>query len=430
MFTPNRFTIPLLLFSQEDQTASSPDKLKGLHKFGPFRKLSKSPRFAFVFPQGRNREANSLFLALRNGVGPFKGFPTLFRTSFDKTQVEGITGFSAGRARSGVDAAARAYEEAVLAWLESHEKPDLVFILHDRTVSWDEHTPYHHCKKALLKRGVVSQSVTFDLLRNPSQFEWSAANIALAVFCKLGGIPWVAAQSATRDHIVIGVGRAETQDPTTRARKRRTAFTTCLTGRGEYRFSTVGKTVEARNDYLTELTKAVKASVDKALALQQLLTGVTLHVTKNFSRDEMAAVAAGLQPRPEINITVLKVTEEPHFFVVDTENQAGLPQRGTCIRISPRDSLLYTEGRDDLRSWRDRLPTAIRVQDHSPSRQLTNDSIREVLDLSQVNFRGFNARSMPAPLVYSNRVARLLESSANGEGPLIHPALGETMWFL
>jgi hypothetical protein len=92
---------------------------------------------------------------------------------------------------------------------------------------------------------------------------------------------------------------------------------------------------------------------------------------------------------------------------------------------------LYTEGRDDPRSWRDRLPAAIRVQDHSGQSQLSRDALREVLDLSQVNFRGFNARSSPAPLVYSYRVAKLIESIADvAADTAVHPDLAETMWFL
>jgi hypothetical protein len=431
MFTLSRFPIPNLLFSDSDPAAISHDKLKGLHRFGPIKRLKKPARFAFVFPDGRNRDANSLFLALRNGVGPFKGFPTVFRSAFDKTQVEAITGF---KLRGGTDHSvhAKSYSDAVLSWLANHEKPDLVFLLHERTSNWEAQTPYHSCKRVLLRHGIVSQSVTFDLLRNPSQFEWSAANIALAVFCKLGGVPWVAAQTARRDHVVIGVGRAETQDPGSRTRQRRTAFTTCVTGRGEYQFSTVAKTVDTEAEYLAQLTLAVQSSIAKATSAHHRPGGITLHVTKNFSRKEMQAVAKGLEATTNIDVTVLKVTDEPHFFVVDTDNQYGLPQRGTCIRIAGRDALLYTEGRDDVRTWRDRLPTAIRIQDHSGGGQLATEGVREVLDLSQVNFRGFNARSAPAPLVYSHEVARLLEGSSGDDGKqqVVDDSLAETMWFL
>jgi argonaute-like protein implicated in RNA metabolism and viral defense len=430
MFSLERLAIPGLLFSRQDPSHTATDKLRGLHRFGPYQQLRKPPTFAFVFPSGRNEDANSLFRALRSGVGPFKGFPTVFRTRFERNQVEAVTGFTIPEPTDG-RAVGHAYSEAIAKWLRTHTQPDLMFILHDKTPEWEEDTPYHYCKRLLLQLGVVSQSVTFDLLRNPTQFEWSAANIALAVFCKLGGVPWITARAARQEHIIIGVGRAEVQDPVDRWRRRRTAFTTCLTGSGEFRFSTVARTMDSDGEYLTELTRSVSEALRKATGFSSPPSAIAIHVTKDFSRGEMEAVQAGLTPGSAIDVTVLKVTDEPHFFLVDSDASSGLPQRGTCIRLSERDALLYTEGSDDPKTWRDRLPAAVRIRDYSASKRLSPDAIAEVLDLSQVNFRGFNARSAPAPLVYSRRVARLIEANAqDASGGSVHASLSEKMWFL
>jgi hypothetical protein len=125
------------------------------------------------------------------------------------------------------------------------------------------------------------------------------------------------------------------------------------------------------------------------------------------------------------------------FFAVDPSHPTGIPERGTSIRLSGNEHILYTEGRDDPKTWRDRIPTAVRVRDWT-STELTGDRryrlkklLSEVLDLSQVNFRGFNATSRPAPLVYSKQVARQLEYAAeNDDNFTVHSKLLHSMWFL
>ena len=66
--------------------------------------------------------------------------------------------------------------------------PDIFFIVHDKTEHEEENSPYYACKALLLRRGVMTQNVTVDLIRNSSQFQRAASNIGLAAFAKLGGI--------------------------------------------------------------------------------------------------------------------------------------------------------------------------------------------------------------------------------------------------
>ena len=51
--------------------------------------------------------------------------------------------------------------------------------------------------------------VTSDLIENDEQFSWSVGNIALALFAKLGGVPWLIEVPDADDDLIIGVGRAD-----------------------------------------------------------------------------------------------------------------------------------------------------------------------------------------------------------------------------
>jgi len=57
-------------------------------------------------------------------------------------------------------------------------------------MAWEDDSEYSVTKAMLLREGLLSQNVTFELIQSSAQFEWAAANIALAIFAKLGGIPW------------------------------------------------------------------------------------------------------------------------------------------------------------------------------------------------------------------------------------------------
>lgn len=433
MFKASQLSVPLLRFSADDGTSVTSDKLRGLRQFGPYKRVEGTPTFAFVFPKGRSSEANSLYRALASGVDLFKGFPTVFRMAFAREQMLPITGFSLD-ARADQHERAEVYSAVVQSWLATNAiHPDLVFLLHDRTPDWQDDSPYHSCKKLLLARGIVSQSVTFDLLSNSTQFGWAAANIALAAFCKLGGVPWVVHRDRHDEELILGVGRAESVEPEDRTRHRTTAFTTCLTSRGEFKFSSIGRTCSDRQSYIASLAEAVKLAIVRVGVQHSAVHQLSIYVTKEFGHDEMDAVAAGVAaaaPATSLQVYVLKVTQEERFFVLDTESKFGVPRRGTCIELSPKDALLYTEGSDDQRTWRNRLPTAVRVRQYPSQSEPAFDpmALHKVLDLSQVNFRGFNASSRPAVLVYAERVARLLESGVeiahDGNKSL------DRMWFL
>src|SRR6266851_6738896 len=70
------------------------DKLRGLREFGPFRLVEMSnPRFAFLFPTEYREKANSLYLALKNGVGYFGGVDNVFRYALRRTSVFSIGTF-------------------------------------------------------------------------------------------------------------------------------------------------------------------------------------------------------------------------------------------------------------------------------------------------------------------------------------------------
>jgi len=431
MFDARIYSTSGFRFSSQRPECVHPDKLRGLVKFGPYQTINTAPRIGFVFPEGYRDYANKLYLALHNGIGYFKGLSTLLKVQFEKSQVFPITGFSLPSPHDHEDSAKR-YRDAILAWkAKGGETADLFVNLHPKSLAWEEDSAYGACKAVLLEAGISSQNVTFELMDNASQFEWAAANIALGIFVKLGGIPWVANLETPNQYVIVGMGRTEKQDSVTRERTQFTSFTTCVRDNGIYELTHFGKPCKTREEHFVELKKTATDAFKKALELGPKIKGIVIHFPKDFSREERQQVEEARneasRDRSFISHT-LKITEEDRFFAFD-DSVNGIPPRGTCIKLGESEHILYTEGAEEKAAWSNRLPTAVRVRHFDGTdKVLTNELLSQVFDLSLVNFRGFNAKAFPISLYYSQLIAKIL---ARGSGlTLGEDVLAQRMWFL
>ncbi len=422
-------------------SGSSNDRFRGLQQFGPYRPLSvqHAPRFGFVFPTEYRDDANKLYLALRNGIGYFKGLERTFRVPLQRDQVEPITGFSVNGLSHGE--AGKAYAAAVISWYAKQStKPDLCFVIHAKTPDWEESTPYYFCKAQLLQEGILSQGVTHDLIESSTQFDWSVANIALAAFSKLGGEPWIVAQASVAEHIVVGVGRIRLHDRQTRKGAVSIGFTSCFTGTGQFKFTSIGKIARTEDEYLKLLKDTVDGTLSRAIKEGVKPATLSIHVPKEFSWKErriIAEAANKIQRSEAIEINVVRINDEEYLFAVDPETKDGVPPRGTVIEMSAREFMLYTEGREETQAWSQRTPTALRVrpQDREVTPLKSKALLAQINDLSQVNWRGFNARSRPISILYGNLIARALghispQSIEKLYGDRALALLQNKMWFL
>lgn len=420
-------------FSPDDSRMVHDDRLRGIIRWGPYRKVATpAPRLAFVFPDGYRDAANALYLALRNGIGAFKGLPSVFKVPLEKDQVAPITGFTLRNRYDHHDSAQR-YRDAIQAWIHSNkETPDLFINLHPKSMAWDEDSAYAATKAILLKEGLLSQNVTFDLIQNSAQFEWSVANIALGLFVKLGGIPWAVNRPNAESDIVVGMGRSESYDPRTRERERVIAFTTCLQSNGIYQFAHVGRACDADTDHLVELERILKLTLTRVQSLQPRPRSLALHFPKDFSYEEreLCRKTVGEAHVPFQRVEFIKVTEEERFFAIDDESPDQVPRRGTCIRLDKTDYLLYTEGSEERQPWANRLPSAVRIRHFTdqPTELATRDLVGQVFDLSLSNWRAFNARGFPVSIYYSELISRILRKADLSEVQDDH--IADRMWFL
>lgn len=433
------FSLPSVRFAFAAGKLHS-DKLRGLKELGPFLALNNErPRFAFLFPREYRDRANSLYLALKNGIGYFGGVENFFRFTLKRSDVFPVGSFEIG-SKQPRDLV-RAYTDALGSWLaSSKDRADLVFIIHPHTSKFDSPNIYYACKALLLRNGLLSQSVTREVIDDPSMFEWSIANIALAAFAKLGGIPWVVSTEGAERDLVVGVGRSDLYDRESRATQQYLGFTACFSARGAFKFMSLGEVASSRHQYLQTLDRVLRQSLNRINATGNSVASLTVHVPKEMGIEELETVKSAVRSSENDRIvpaTVAKVSDEASFFAVDRRFPDGVPKRGTAIQVTDRDFLLYTEGRDEKQVWSGRTPTALRVtpQGAVPSDLQARWLLAQINDLSQVNWRGFNARSRPISVHYGALIAEILSHVPSDDISSLYKSgtkeiLEHSMWFL
>jgi hypothetical protein len=427
------FPQPLFEF-KDRQKHDTNKKTNGLLKFGPFKSPEKiCPRIGFLFAEEHRNDARKLFTALKDGVGLYRGFRAFFGIEMDKNLVSSFAVDKNASLLSPLESSLK-YEQALrrgMDALNAAERPDLVFVVHNRTDRDDDISPYYACKGALLSYGIMAQSVTVDLLEQTKQFEWAAANIAMAAFTKLGGQPWSIEPISTRRSLIIGVGRTERRNEVSRERTIFQAYSTCISSTGRFGFVAVYPEFGASSEALQH---AAREALREAEKLAIGFDSIVIHLTGELPREDIKAVRDAVSVHPfaqALPVAVVSISERSDLFAVTKGAESCLPSRGQFVRVDKRRYLLFTEGKEDTKSFRDRLPCCVNVVIRDlPEGMDPKGLLAQVYDLSQINFRALNAASKPVTLLYSDVLARFIQHQNVSSALANRPELNQRMWFL
>lgn len=253
---------PRLRFDAAIPSRAGAQSYQGVAAHGPFDSSKVSlgdGTLLFVFPQAHHELAHRLAKAWLSGVGNFKGFEKMFRVPVATGQA--LRSLAVQTDLSDPSAAAVAYRKAIADWAAEprEQDPRLALVLVPHSEPWQTDRPYYEAKAAFANLGVPSQMVTLELVNDERQFQWSAANIALASFAKLGGVPWIVEAPAEDEDLIIGIGRREVG----REGNRRRIFGYAVTfvSNGMYRQTWSFTPAADQDTYIARLGQSVEAAL-------------------------------------------------------------------------------------------------------------------------------------------------------------------------
>jgi len=409
---------PFLRFNYALQTAVSQSTYAGISRFGPYDKdifPKKEIKIAAISPF--NTDMDKFIQAFVEGIGSYPGFRMWFRVDARKP------------ATFSVEPNLDSYKTTLNN--VARQDYDMVYVIIDDRV--ESTLLYPLIKTTLLGNGVPCQVIRSEKASAPNdQLQWILANIALSTYAKVGGTPWVIA-ARDRPEIVLGMSRA-----LDRTKKVIVGFTTIFKHNGDFILSYSKSPVTTWEEYEEGIENLVCEAISEYGRKEENPTSLVFHFHKRTGAKEIDAVKNAIESLgADIKFALLHLNTYSSYRVFDESDFTYVPLSGLMVRLSSRQALLVTDGRKAFVK-RPFIGTP-GVLEITMDKESTLDFrefprlVEQIYYFSYVNWRGFNARTIPVTINYPYLIARLvsgLESIKEWNSIVTNGKLIDKAWFL
>jgi hypothetical protein len=423
-----------------------------IDKHGPYDAESfpdKRVKIAVICPEEFLGEVGQFFRRFKEGVHSTDD-KTPFRQGFVRKYHLNACDFTFHEGKRSSPSLEEAYKTASLEALK--EKPHLaVAVIREQHRDLpDTSNPYYTTKARMMGQGVPVQLVEIETIRQ-SGTAYILNNLGLAMYAKLGGIPWTLAPNQDLAHeIVVGIGSARLGASRRGAGERVIGITTVFSGDGQYLLA--NNTQEVSSDQYTEaLTNSLSETVRelrsrfgwKAKDRVRFIFHQSYKKYKDVEAEAVKRFAASLTDF-DVKYAFVHVSDSHNWMLFDpTSNGVKfgssmkgkmVPQRGQCVPLGPHTALLTLSGPYQVKTARHGCPHPVLVNIHEDSTFTSLDYLaRQVFNLTFMSWRGFNPSTMPVSISYSNLIVDLLghlRHVKNWNPETLSTALRERRWFL
>lgn len=378
----------------------------GLREYGPYSAPTEHARLGFFYRKEDRELSQDLFRALRGDTySTFLGMDRMFKTAIDRSNVVGIEveSFEPKDLDLACEALARDAKNA---------KPlPIAVVPFSKNKSEQDTANYSRAKHTVLSKRWPCQFVDrAKTLGDRNALKWSVSNIALAVFAKMGGVPW-RVRATTLNGLIIGIGQAHV----VRDNKidRYVAYSVLTDTSGQYEAIRILGASSDRDEYLSNLKKNLRAVLsDHGDQYQSFV----VHASFNLRRDEMTAIGELLEefeskPDQKAEFVVLKFNDKNDFFGFAVDHNSRIPTEGTIVQVSRSEFVVWFSGlgmSDRKVPKKPERPVHIQVAyplDPSPKLETIQRLLQDAYNIAGANWRGFNAKSFPISVYYAKLIA-------------------------
>lgn len=430
-----------------------------IDKHGPYDTESfpnKKIRIAYVYPERFQGDIEGFIRQFKDGVPPIPNKNTPYTQGFVRKyrliSCE-FKPFPVGRGSEN----SSGYKKASLEALGSNVDYDvaIIFTREDWHALRGDNSPYLVAKSAFMSQGVPVQSVEIETVQDKRGRPWILNNLALAVYAKLEGIPWVLSPTPGMTHeLIFGIGSSITRTKRLGESERFVGITTVFNGQGDYLLYNLTKEVQYE-DYQDALLQSLEYCLNqvKARELWQPNDKVRLifHQTfKKFKDIEAQTVKQFVDSIADFDVEYAFVhISKKHSWKLFDKNSQGtdcwenyekrvkgeyVPYRGFYLPLGPKAALLTLTGSYQLKTSMQGCPEPILVSIHDESTFESQEYlVNQVYKLTFMSWRSFFPSTTPVTVEYSNLIADLmskLRTVTNWNPDVLNTKFRESRWFL
>ena len=437
---------------------------RGLTEYGPYSSRTftpSTPRICLVSQRTRQGQVEQFLYKLLNGVTVAslskKGKPQPFAKGFiDKYALDGVE----TKLFLTDDDTPQAYDRAVRQALMHQKKEgfmwDLALIQIDDSFQflYGDENPYLTTKAAFLSEQIPTQEFKSETVNvADGQLCYVLNSIALAIYAKLGGTPWLIESNRVITHeLVFGLGSAIVSKGRLGQKEQVVGITTVFAGDGNYMLSSLSTAVPM-SEYRAALLNSLRETIEKVKRGMNWLPGsrvrLIFHAFKPMKNNEAEAVKQLMAEMGEYDVEYAFVhVVNHHPYMLFDEAEKGIydwetkihgkgefaPERKLFFRLSKHEVLLCLTGAREVKRPQDGIPSPVLLRLHRGSTfEDTTYLARQMYTFSCHSWRSFMPASRPMTIEYSQLIAKMLGqlSTVSFWNPnAMLGRIGETRWFL
>ncbi len=395
----------------------SKSQFGGVHKFGPYKRNPQDTQLYFLYKREDHGLSQDLFRALRGDTfRTFSGMDKMFGFPIARHNVRGAT-----ISEFEVEQIER-IADMVVADAAGRPVVPVVITPFSRNDEVEEKKPYWMLKHAFLSRGMPIQVVSAETVANRNNLKWSTSGIALQIFAKAGGTPWLVVP-ATEQCLIVGVGQAHKVLPE-RGIERFFGYSVLTDSTGAFQeIRLLGESGDEES-YIDAFHDSLRGIFND---YADQFSSFVVHSTFSVRRRELDKIAVALNAQKEAvdngYFVSMKFNDRNRFFGFSSEHNSRVPYESTVVSLSHSEYLVWFEGLQyGQSSLHKMVGSPLHIQYTYPDKIGEREKrmfLQDAINLSGANWRGFNAKSLPVSVYYAQIIAKYLkEFDAHGLRPL------------
>jgi hypothetical protein len=220
-------------------------------------------------------------------------------------------------------------------------------------------SPYWSTKAAFLKRDIPVQALSLEAIDlEDFSYACALANVSLATYAKLGGIPWLLRTRPSTDHeLVFGLGSHTHKEGRRGAGEKVVGITTVFSSQGHYLLD--ARTAAVPFDrYPAELRNTLVAAVERVREEEAWRASdevhLIFHAFTQLRQETAEAVisAVGGIGLSGVKFAFIHLVEDHPFTIFDRSNGNGkgalAPECGQAMELSDHEWLVSLTGRSQV----------------------------------------------------------------------------------